>query len=199
MNTTDRETISAYDARVADYDKLTRRSKPDPTLIEFIGQVRPGGLVLDLGCGPAASSAVMRDHGLRVDPVDASSAMVELANATHGIGARLADFGDIDAVAVYDGVWANFSLLHARPDAFDQHLRALHRALVPGGIFHIGMKLGQGSNRDSIGRFYAYYTREELSDRLTKSGFSVDGYSLGQARGLAGDVEPWITMTARHQ
>ncbi|MCP4319572.1 MAG: class I SAM-dependent methyltransferase [Hyphomicrobiales bacterium] len=193
---TDHKTIAAYDARVEDYVKLTQRTKPDPTLLGFIARVIPGGCVLDLGCGPAASSVVMRDHGLRVDPVDASPEMVSLANGTHNIGARLANFHDIDDESTYDGIWANFSLLHARPDEFPILLKALHRALVTGGVFHIGMKLGQGAKRDSLDRFYAYYSQDELSAYLVQSGFCVDGFALGEAPGLAGDIEPWITMTA---
>lgn len=193
---TDQETIAAYDARVGDYENFIRRAEPDPALLAFIVRVAPGGRVLDLGCGPAASSAVMRDHGLQVDPVDASAEMVQLANSTYDIGARLASFHDIDEEGTYDGIWANFSLLHARREDFPIHLRALHRAMVPGGAFHIGMKTGQGTKRDGLGRFYTYYSQDELSARLTESGFFVDDFVLGEGPGLVGVVEPWITMTA---
>ena len=144
---TDRETIAAYDKNVEAYVEMTERDKPGAVLLAFMRRVRPGGLVLDLGCGPAASSAMMRDHGLRVDPVDASPEMVRLANNTYDIGARIGGFHDLTDPARYDGIWANFSLLHARPDDFPVHLRAIHRALLPGGIFHIGMKLGEGTRR----------------------------------------------------
>jgi trans-aconitate methyltransferase len=193
---TDRETISAYDDNIDAYVKLTKRSRPDPVLLAFIGQVKPGGFVLDLGCGPATASAVMREHGLRVDPVDASPQMVRLANETHDIGARLAGFDAIVARQLYDGVWANFSLLHARPEDFPTHLRALHRALVPGGVIHLGMKLGEGTRRDRLNRYYAYYSQDELTAHLTEAGFLVDGFALGEGPGLAGEVEPWITLTA---
>ena len=146
----DDKTIAAYDLRVDDYVRLTKRTRPHATLTRFIARVPPNGRVLDLGCGPANAAAVMRDHGLRVDAVDASAEMVRLANATHDIGARVATFETIDAVDAYDGVWANFSLLHASPADFPCHLRALHRALVPDGIFHIGMKLGSGEARIAL-------------------------------------------------
>lgn len=193
---TDRETIEAYNVRVDAYADLTRRQSPDPALVGFIARIRPNGHVLDLGCGPASASAIMRSHGLRVDPVDASIEMVRLANANHGIGARQADFNDIDMLDTYDGVWANFSLLHAPVKDFQRHLLALHRALRRDGILHIGMKLGEGSMRDKLGRYYAYYSKLELSGHLTEAGFTIDETSTGEERGLAGDVEPWITITA---
>ncbi len=193
---TDDETIGAYNARANDYAGHVKRKKPDPALLAFIARIPANGLVLDLGCGPAASSAVMRDHGLQVDPVDASAEMVRLANATHGIGARQMTFDDLDAADVYHGVWANFSLLHAAAEDFPRHLAAAHRALLPSGVLHLGMKLGAGSQRDRLGRFYSYYSEAELTDHLTAAGFAVDGSATGEERGLAGNVEPWITITA---
>ncbi|MCR9137691.1 MAG: class I SAM-dependent methyltransferase [Alphaproteobacteria bacterium] len=192
----DRETIGVYDARVAEYAGHTGRKSPDPTLMAFIGRIEPGGLVLDLGCGPADSSVIMRDHGLRVDPVDGSEEMVRWANDTHGIGARHLTFDALDAVNRYQGVWANFSLLHAAAEDLPRHLGAIHRALLPKGLLHIGMKLGEGSRRDSLGRYYSFYSREALLDHLADAGFAADTTDTGESRGLAGDVEPWITISA---
>ena len=194
---TDHETIAAYDARVDAYAGMTKRQKPDPSLLSFIARIPAGGHVLDLGCGPAQASAEMRAQGLDVDPVDASPEMVRLANETYDIGARQAVFEDIDGTGVYDGIWANFSLLHAAPEDFPGHLSALARALKPGGTFHIGMKLGSGSARDSLGRRYAYFSQEELSAHLSDAGFVTDEVTTGKDKGLAGDIEPWITILAR--
>lgn len=192
----DRDTIAAYDAGIEEYTRLIRKAEPDPALLRFIALVGFGGTVLDLGCGPADASAVMRDKGLRVDPVDASAEMVRVANETHNIGARQAVFDDIDAMCAYDGVWASFSLLHAARTDFARHIEALYRALRPGGWFYIGMKLGTGEQRDRLGRQYTYYTIEELADHLIASGFKIEETETGQALGLAGDVEPWITLMA---
>lgn len=194
---TDHQTIAVYDAMVEEYAKLTLSSAPDPTLEAFIGRIDPGGLVLDLGCGPANASAEMRKAGLQVDPVDASIEMVNLANVTHDIGARQAVFDDITGSGIYDGIWANFSLLHASAEAFTRHLDALYRASKPGGWFHLGMKLGTGSVRDRLARRYTYYSQAELSAHLTGAGFHIVETRLGEDPGLAGEVEPWVIMLAR--
>ena len=152
--------------------------------------------MLDLGCGPAMSSATMREHGMRVDPTDASKEMVKLANATFDIGARQAQFSDIDESDVYDGVWANFSLLHANVDDFPNILVALHRALKPKGLLHLGMKIGRGAIRDKYDRYYSYYSQDELVEHLSTAGFVVENVELGEALGMAGDMEPWIVVTS---
>ena len=195
----DDETISAYNTQVEAYADLTRSTSTDPLLVAFMTHVVPGGHILDLGCGPANAAAEMREHNFEVDAVDASPEMVRLANKTHDIGARLATFDDIDGYDTYDGIWANFSLLHAPVEDFPRHLNALYRALKPGGHFHIGMKLGTGSARDKLGRHYSYYSQSELSDLLNTAGFVVVTASTGEDLGLAGDIEPWIALRAHKQ
>ena len=194
---TDRQTIETYNQQAGAYADLTRQDKPDPQLVDFVACLPGGGHVLDLGCGPANASAYMRQEGLQVDPVDASSEMVRLANDTHDIGARQATFDDIDMIDIYDGIWANFSLLHASTADLPRHLAAVHRALKPSGYFHIGMKLGSGEKRDKLGRQYSYYSRQELKQFLTEAGFTVLAVSTGEGVGLSGEMAPWVTMISR--
>lgn len=195
----DDETIAAYNNQVEAYADLVGETPPDPLLAVFAAQVKPGGHILDLGCGPGKEAAELHDRGFSVDAVDASPEMVRLANQAHNIGARQASFDDMDKTAAYDGIWANFSLLHAPAEDFPRHLAALHRALKPGGCFHIAMKLGTGAARDKLGRHYSYYSQSELSGLLIQAGFVVDDTSTGEILGLAGDVEPWIALRARKQ
>ena len=192
----DRETISAYNHNAEAYADMVEFKGPSAVLLAFIARFDPDSYILDVGCGPANSSAVMRDHGLRVDPIDASQEMVRLANELHDIGARQADFSEVSRLAVYHGIWASFSLLHAPRQDFADHLRGLRHALIDGGFFFMGMKLGTGSARDRLGRFYTYYTREELLDHLGDAGFVPLTIETGEDLGLAGDIEPWITVTS---
>ncbi len=193
----DKQTIDFYDSQVKAYIDLIEQQPQDPTLPDFIGRVPVGGLVLDLGCGPGHCAAVMRENGLQVDPVDASVEMVNLAIDTFGLPARQAVFSDIDAQETYDAVWANFSLLHAQASELPGIIAVLHKALKPAGIFHISMKLGQGSARDKLGRYYSYYSQPELKQLLTTAGFAVEDTQTGELSGLAGDLEPWIALLAK--
>ena len=192
----DKKTIEVYDSKVEDYIKLTDRP-PGKPLTDFISKVGPDGLVLDLGCGPGTSAAVMRLSGLKVDPVDASTKMVEIANMKYQLNARKLRFDEISGEHIYDGVWANFSLLHARKNNFINYLNLIYLALKPRGLFSIGMKLGSGEHRDGLGRFYAYYGRDELISCLSRCGFVFDTEYIGEEKGLTGHVEPWIVAQSR--
>ncbi len=194
--TADARTIAVYDAKAADYAKRFDATRPDPHLRRFISVLPKGARVLDLGCGPAQASAFMREAGLDPDPIDASPAMVALANDRHDIGARIATFDDIDSVAEYDAVWANFSLLHAARADLPRHLAALHLALRPGGHLHIAMKTGRGEARDGIDRLYTFVTVSELCDLLADTGFIVTQTQEGVETGLAGTEDPYVIVSA---
>ncbi len=194
---TDPRTIAVYDARAGDYARLNMTSRPDADLQAFIDAVPVGGRILDLGCGPATASAHLRAAGLDPDPVDASAAMVALANDSYGIGARQGTFDDLDAVAVYAGVWANFSLLHAPRADLPRHLTAIHRALVPGGVFHIGMKTGTYAGRDALDRFYTYVGVTELQGLLADAGFLLLTTRQGVDKGLSGSMDPFVICLTR--
>ncbi|HQU67789.1 MAG TPA: class I SAM-dependent methyltransferase [Albidovulum sp.] len=193
----DRATIDAYEANAAAYAKRFRVVRLTRPLKAFIDALPQGARVLDLGCGPGDASAHMRNAGLHPDPVDASPAMVALANDRHRIGARLGTFDELEAVAAYDGVWANFSLLHAPRADLPRHLAAIHRALKPAGLFHIAMKTGAGEVRDRLGRSYTYVTRDELKDMLAAAGFTIIAAANGHERGLAGTLDPFVIFRTR--
>jgi len=193
----DDETVNVYNTQVDAYMKCVDMENPSYSLAQFIGKFGPNNLILDLGCGPGDSSAHMKAAGLDVDAVDASTEMVNHANDTYDLNARVATFNDITEENHYDGVWANFSLLHAPHSEFPRHLAAIHKALKPNGYFHIGAKLGTGEQRDKIGRFYSYYSEEELKQHLADAGFEVVTTELGKGKGLAGSIDPWITVLSR--
>ncbi|MFN3209796.1 MAG: class I SAM-dependent methyltransferase [Roseovarius sp.] len=147
----DDQTIRAYAAEAARYADVTKEAASDPALRLFLDRMPPQGTILDLGCGPGIASAAMAAEGHAVTATDATPEMVAMAAARPGVTARLATFDDVTEIAAYDGIWANFSLLHAPRANLPRHLRALATALKPGGLFHIGMKTGTGELHDSLG------------------------------------------------
>lgn len=192
----DAETIAVYDAKAADYAKMTESEARDRQLLEFIKAIPKNGRVLDVGCGPGITARVMAEAGLQVDAIDASAEMVAMANAHQGVTCWQTTFDQIEGDALYDGIWANFSLLHAPRDAMPRHLASLHKASKPGGRFHIGVKTGTGEHRDALGRIYTYYTEQELVSLLADAGFTTTEKRTGEGKGLSGEISPWIVLTA---
>ena len=191
----DTQTLDVYDGKIDDYLRLTQ-APPSKSLLAFIKAIPAGGRVLDLGCGPGLAAAEMVRQGCDVEAIDGSAEMVAAASKHSGVTARQATFDELPSQATYHGIYANFSLLHAKRTNFNRHIQACYTALHPGGILHLAMKLGTGEKRDELGRFYTYYTAEELKNILTQAGFTLTFQRNGQEKGLAGDVEPFIMIAA---
>ncbi len=189
---TDKQTLSFYDKNVESYKLLVDKLPDLDSIAQFTSRLSPGALVLDLGCGVGTAAAQMRDQGFQLVCVDGSPEMVKATNDAFSLNATTALFSDLDAISHYDGIWANFSLLHAAKADFPSHLYAIHAALKPGGLFFISLKTGQGEKRDQLGRYYAYYEEDELKEMLLQTGFAPERASRGVLRGMAGDVEEWF-------
>jgi len=193
----DARTIGIYDSQADEYGEMTREMGEFRELQAFAAALPAGGRVLDLGCGPGFYAAWLAEQGFIVDATDAAEAMVGMADAQPGVTAWQAQFIDLEAEAAYDGVWANFSLLHAPKADMPGHMARVRRALKPGGLFHIGMKLGEGEGPDKIGRFYAYYAEAELEDLLNAAGFAITARAKGRGKGMDGSYADYITIQSR--
>lgn len=195
--TVDAKTIAVYNAKAQDYaTHFNSGGTPGKHLRRFMDAVIPGGDVLDLGCGPANASRFMKAAGFRVDALDASEEMIRVAAQVNGVTARLGTFDDITDVERYDGIWANFSLLHAPKDQLPRYLKALQTALRPKGVFHIGMKVGDGMARDGLERRYSFVQPGELKKLIEGAQLHVVAHDEGHEVGLAGSDDPWVVMMA---
>lgn len=198
----DRETLDAYDRLAEDYAKAFPTDAPGALLKAFIDAVPAAGSVLDYGCGPGFDAVLMQRAGLSVCAFDGSQSMVDMAREKIGPFVERALFDEMTArletaPATLDGVWANFSLLHAPREDLPKHIHAIAHALRPGGVFHIALKTGTGLRRDRLSRLYTFLGEDELQHLVEKTGLMVIDKTTGRDKGLAGDVSPWIALLAR--
>ncbi|MGI9462685.1 MAG: class I SAM-dependent methyltransferase, partial [Aestuariivirgaceae bacterium] len=131
-------------------------------LKRFISELPPQARVCDLGSGNGWASVVLRDAGFDVVPVDGSAGLAAEAKARHGLDVRVMTFEEFSFDNEFDGLWAAWSLHHAKRAAFPDLLARVGTAVRPGGIVFISIKGGSGERRDRLDRFYAYYEMDEL-------------------------------------
>lgn len=193
----DEETLAVYADYAADYAKRFAQDKPDVHLRKFMSALPTEARVLDFGCGTGRTTSFMVRAGLDAEGWDASPEMAALGAKQHEIDIKVATFSDLEAEAVYDGVFANFSLLHVAKSEMPDILSRIARALKPGGHLHIALKMGKGEARDKLGRFYAYYSDPEITGLLNEVDLPSIDRSYGADIGLDGEPAPWIILLAQ--
>ena len=193
----DEETLGVYRAKAEDYARMVAGIGSNRHLDAFIAALPAGAHVLDLGCGTGNASAAMVEAGLTIDAWDGSPEMAKVARDQFGLDVQVKTFDMLTAIEAYDGVYANFSLLHAPKADMPANLDRCAQALKPSGILHLGLKTGSGEARDKLGRFYAYYSDAEITGLLEAAGLSVTSRVTGEEAGLDGAVAPWIIMKAK--
>ncbi|EKE44095.1 type 11 methyltransferase [Oceaniovalibus guishaninsula JLT2003] len=193
----DPETLACYARMAEDYADRFSRGEPDGDLSAFMDALPAGdGPVLDWGCGPGNSAAIMAARGIRAEATDASPEMAAIARDL-GIAVRVEPFEDLVWSDPYRGIWANFSLTHAPPDDVPDLIALAARALAPGGVLHLGMKTGTGTDRDRLGRFFSFWNADDL-DRMTQgAGLVPFAVRHGRERGLDDVVMPFVIHLSR--
>lgn len=78
----------------------------------FLSYLKPGARILDFGCGSGRDTKYFLEHGFEVDAIDGSERLCALAGKLTGIPVKQMLFEDLDAMDVYDGIWACASVLH---------------------------------------------------------------------------------------
>nr|QQZ51908.1 class I SAM-dependent methyltransferase [Phenylobacterium glaciei] len=126
---------------------LCRAAAPEisPRLTAFLAALPAGAHILDLGCGGGQDSQVMLAQGFEVTPIDGSAGLARIASDRLGRPVRVQLFEDLEDEAVFDGIWANASLLHVPTVGLPRALSRVRRALKPGGLFHATYKAGDGA------------------------------------------------------
>ena len=139
-----------YDQRAASYAAASHDMDLRPLYARFLPHVRPGGLILDAGCGSGRDALAFRQAGFRVEAFDASPQMARQAALLLGQEVPVLCFEDVAWQERFDGIWACASLLHVAPADLPDVLRRLQRALRPGGVMFFNFKYGQGQRQAGV-------------------------------------------------
>ncbi|MBQ4309011.1 MAG: class I SAM-dependent methyltransferase [Lachnospiraceae bacterium] len=211
-----KRTAAFYEENAFMYSLRTRNVNMTDILEVFAALLPPGGRVLDVGCGSGRDLKWFAQKGFRTAGLDASERMCELAREYAGapvVCCRMEDWAAETAPAdpadedpagsgcLYDGIWANASLLHLQEEDLHAFFRRAADRLRPYGVMYFSMKEtpdedakwivsaenmaawrdGRGvTYRDTEGRLYRLFTRKDLREVLRREKrFSViDSWSF---------------------
>lgn len=193
----DPATIAFYDANAEAYAEAAQTEHGLRHLAIFAADLPAGARVLDYGAGEGWAAGWLAAEGFEAVAFDASEGLLALAAERPGVETRLGRFEDLDDVEAWDGVWASFSLLHAPRATLPGNLARIATALVPGGRLFVGLKAGAGEKVDRLGRFYSYFSPEEVIVALSDTGFDVLQATSDEGAGMTGATETFLYFHAR--
>ncbi len=155
-------TVDYYEIYAERYVDGTVSVDMSDSLLRFVRHVRPGGRIVDLGCGSGRDLRWLREQGFQAEGIDASAALCRLADAHAGVPVRQVRIETWTPGARVDGIWANASLLHLGMQAIAAFFGRLSSLLAPGGAAFFAFKSGIATGWDGSGRFFTNFTKADL-------------------------------------
>jgi SAM-dependent methyltransferase len=198
-------TVRAYDASAADYRAATAEvpASVRAAIDRFLGLVRPGARVLEIGSGSGRDARALEEGGVSVRRTDITPAFVHLlrdgGHDADVVDPLVDDLSDPAAPGTpYAAVWADASLLHVDRDDLPRVLSRLADATEPDGVLFLGLKEGDGEDWSLHGnvtapRFFTFWREEPLRSALEGAGWRVTAVE----RDTGAHGEPWLQVIAR--
>jgi SAM-dependent methyltransferase len=192
----DEPTIEFYRSNAQAY--AAREIAPHQRLTRFLALLPQRASILELGCGAGADSAQMLAAGFDVHPTDGSPELAREASRRLGQPVATLLFHELDAIEVFDAVWANACLLHVPRPELGNVLTLIWRALKPGGYFYASFKAGEQDGRDSLNRYYNYPSPDWLRDTYACAGrWGSVTIETGKVRGFDNEWADLLFVVAR--
>jgi 2-polyprenyl-3-methyl-5-hydroxy-6-metoxy-1,4-benzoquinol methylase len=178
-----RDIIDLYERHALDYDRDRGRGLQERDwLARFAAFVRPGGTVLDIGCGMAEPIARhLIEIGFQITGLDASPTMISLCRERlPGSEWLVADMRQLSLGRRFDGLLAWDSLFHLAGDEQAAMFPRFAEHAAPGAAL---MFTSGPSRGETIGSyhgeplFHASLDPAEYARLLTSNGFSLRAHA----------------------
>jgi SAM-dependent methyltransferase len=163
----------------------------------FLNKLKPGGRILDFGCGSGRDTKFFMEQGFFVDAVDGSENICKIASEFTGIAVRKMLFQELDDMGVYDGIWACSSILHLPKAELKDVMMKMGNALKTDGIIYTSFKYGSFEGMRN-GRYFTDFTEDTIMCFLKE----IPIIHLEEMR-ITGDVRPgreeekWLNLLLR--
>lgn len=165
MNKNISSTINFYNKNALEYFNTTVNGNMFVAYERFLKYLNPNDYILDLGCGSGRDSKFFLDKGFKVDSIDGSGKMCDLASSYTGQEVERMNFLDLDKDKEYNAIWACASILHIPLDDIPTMITKMSKALKRNGYMYISLK--DGSEEEIIdGKIYTYFTIDGFKSLL---------------------------------
>jgi ubiquinone/menaquinone biosynthesis C-methylase UbiE len=177
-----RRVQAGYDQIVLEYAKRNHFKMPSNLVLMAQGLLQHTGLsgrIIDIGCGTGRDMAWFESEGANVTGIDLSMGMLTYARSKVNSNLFLMNMRQLGIRnASFDGAWCCASLLHLPKSEAVYALQEIHRILKLSGMLVLSIQEGNGEEWEEsyvpdVTRFFARNQVSEMTDVLSRSGFSI--------------------------
>lgn len=171
--------VGLYEENAAAWDRLRGRELFErPWIDRFIGELPPGGTILDLGCGSGEPiGRHLIEQGFAVTGVDSSPSLIAICRERFPAAEwGVADMRTLDLDRRFDGLIAWHSFFHLSPDDQRPMFARFAAHLKPGGTLIFtsghgaGVRVGEWQGEPL---YHASLDPAEYEALLAGSGFAL--------------------------
>ncbi len=130
---------------------------------EFLSFLQKGSLILDFGCGSGRDTLYFLNMGMKVEAIDGSESLCEIASRNTGIAVRHMLFQELNEKEKYDGIWACASILHLTKIELKDVFSKMILSLKPGGYIYTSFKYGETEGYRGE-RYFSNFTENSFKE-----------------------------------
>lgn len=193
------KTLDYYNTQTEEFIKSTVAVDFAKTQDRFLAKLSPKAHILDFGCGSGRDAKYFLERGFQVTAVDGSVELCKFASVHTGLKVEQMYFQDLNAVDVYDGIWACASILHLPYGELADVLGKMVRAVKLGGVIYTSFKYGTFEGERN-GRYFTDFDEAKFAKLLE----CVPELKIEELW-IAGDVregrssEKWLNVVLRKE
>ncbi|MFW9908892.1 MAG: class I SAM-dependent methyltransferase [Candidatus Thorarchaeota archaeon] len=172
-----------YNKIARQYDEYRESFNNETELNEFMSLLKPGGPILDAGCGSGVVARILVDKGFQVTGIDISLKMLELAKSL--VPEATFEVGDMTALQFeddsFDGIVSTYAVFHIPREEHFGLFQDFHRMLKKGGalLLSIGSKESGADEAwvwdefQSVPMYSSYYPPSKTVELLESADFQI--------------------------
>lgn len=157
------QTINYYNLNAKNFIENTQNADMHIPQNRFHRLLAEHASILDFGCGSGRDTKFFLQIGYDVTATDGSAELCKLVSAFSGIDVKEMLFQDLDAISMYNGIWACSSILHLPKIEQFPVFQKMCNALKENGVIYTSFKYGNFEGERN-GRYFTDFREDTFQE-----------------------------------